>query len=272
MRQRIDCALLASQDHIAQYRAVLGPNADGRLNIHWMSMQHAPGQPLAVQELADKARDLRQFDICLLPATAATLGHVRTSLNAAHDTLTTPVVILSHDLQAAALRDLYDMHVADFIRMPLCLEELRARLQRIMVRSSYTAVNRMVSATSSAMRLSDSALSSGQCADPLTMHTENRILDYSLDQLDAMAVGRAVSCATDHQSFKSAKQSMTASFEQAYLRAVLTRSSGNIAMAARYAQKHRRAFWALMCKHQIDPEPFRRPAFPADFAKGKMDD
>lgn len=53
------------------------------------------------------------------------------------------------------------------------------------------------------------------------------------------------------QPFHAAKQTLITRFEQAYLRAALERSGGNIARAARVSGKHRRAFFELMRKHGI---------------------
>jgi transcriptional regulator of acetoin/glycerol metabolism len=37
----------------------------------------------------------------------------------------------------------------------------------------------------------------------------------------------------------------------------MDRNRGNIANAARYSGKHRRAFWALLRKYDIEAEDFR---------------
>ena len=84
------------------------------------------------------------------------------------------------------------------------------------------------------------------------------ILDRSGGELEAYAVAVAMQRATSRESFRAAKCQVVARFERAYIRAALGRHSGNITLAARMAQKHRRAFWALMRKHDIDPAPYRR--------------
>ncbi len=57
--------------------------------------------------------------------------------------------------------------------------------------------------------------------------------------------------------FQQLKAIVVAQFERAYLTQALARSKGNIALAARNSLKHRRAFWALMRKHQISADAFR---------------
>jgi len=59
------------------------------------------------------------------------------------------------------------------------------------------------------------------------------------------------------EGFQQLKSVVVAQFERTYLTHALARSKGNIALAARNSHKHRRAFWALMRKHQISAQPFR---------------
>ena len=53
------------------------------------------------------------------------------------------------------------------------------------------------------------------------------------------------------RSFRHLKARAVAQFERAYLEAVLRENNGNISAAARAAEKNRRAFWALLRKHQL---------------------
>src|SRR5690606_30661880 len=80
----------------------------------------------------------------------------------------------------------------------------------------------------------------------------------------AYAISAASRSDPQRESFRDAKRQVVNRFERAYITTTLSRHGGNIAMAARAAQKHRRAFWALMRKHEIDAEGFRRfPVGPA---------
>jgi two-component system, NtrC family, response regulator GlrR len=56
------------------------------------------------------------------------------------------------------------------------------------------------------------------------------------------------------ESFNQLKARLISDFEQDFLRTLLTRYHGNIAQAARAAQKNRRAFFQLMRKHHIRVE------------------
>src|SRR3546814_15833214 len=64
------------------------------------------------------------------------------------------------------------------------------------------------------------------------------ILERSGMELEAFAIASASRCATSRVSFRTAKSQIIERFERAYITAALGRHSGNIAMAARAAQKH----------------------------------
>ncbi|HME41662.1 MAG TPA: sigma-54 dependent transcriptional regulator [Syntrophorhabdales bacterium] len=58
-------------------------------------------------------------------------------------------------------------------------------------------------------------------------------------------------------SFKRAKAIAVEQFEKKYIRELLVASRGNISLAAKAAQKNRRAFWELIRRHRIDARSFR---------------
>jgi DNA-binding NtrC family response regulator len=220
--------------------------------------------------LADSAMLLRRFDVCLLPVTERNLGWVRTTLSAAQGALKTPVLALVQQLKAAALNDLYGLGLADFVRDPLCTEELRVRVERILEGGRYSPREAALAAKAVASLNEKApyyALGTQQLvAEPKVGAEETAlyatILDRSGLELEAFAVASASRCATSKESFRVAKNKVIERFERAYITAALGRHSGNIAMAARAAQKHRRAFWALMRKHQIDAAPYRSESSP----------
>jgi two-component system response regulator GlrR len=61
----------------------------------------------------------------------------------------------------------------------------------------------------------------------------------------------------DEESFRSAKARVVRQFERSYIEKLLTGANGNVTRAAREAKKNRRAFFALMRKHAIEPAHFR---------------
>jgi two-component system, NtrC family, response regulator GlrR len=64
---------------------------------------------------------------------------------------------------------------------------------------------------------------------------------------------------TVDQSFQSLKQQVVREFERNYLASILQQHHNNISAAARAACKNRRAFWALLRKHQLLPTQSPHP-------------
>ncbi|NYT65679.1 hypothetical protein H0A58_06810 [Alcaligenaceae bacterium] len=222
-----------------------------------------------VELLLDAAAELRSFHACVLPVSPQNLAWARTALAAAAGVLRTPVLVLARDLKAAAVDDLYESGVCDFIRAPLCVEELRVRLERVVSLNRYPVPHlsspaQIVAEDSyrySAVKQNGAVLDQTDLINTDVMYES--ILDHSGAEIEAFAVASATRCATGGKvSFHMAKGKLIERFERAYLKASLVRHEGNIAMAARSAQKHRRAFWALIKKHQIDPNFYRHGYYP----------
>jgi DNA-binding NtrC family response regulator len=77
---------------------------------------------------------------------------------------------------------------------------------------------------------------------------------------DDLQLGAAPAAAEDSESFRAAKARTVEIFERSYIERLLTINAGNITRAASAARKNRRAFFALMRKHSIAPERFKRDA------------
>ncbi|HEY9281159.1 MAG TPA: hypothetical protein VIP51_13885 [Eoetvoesiella sp.] len=264
MRERLDCAMFATACTEAGVSHWLGSHAGGRLHIQSLAPGSDITQPDSCHDLAASVMLLRRFDVCLLPVSEANLGWVRTTLSAAQGVLKTPVLALVHQLKAAALNDLYGLGLADFVRDPLCPEELRVRVERILDTGRYSLrdINPAFQAVASLKETLPQYPVSGTLTDVSESALYANILQRSGLELEAFAVASASRCATSKESFRVAKSRVIERFERAYITAALGRHSGNIAMAARAAQKHRRAFWALMRKHQIDAAPYRSESPP----------
>lgn len=254
MRERLDCAVLSTScthDWVSHWFD--GRPATGRLHLRALGLDIDAAEPQSCRLLANAGMSLRRFDACLLTVSERNLAWARTTMLAARGCLQTPVIALAHQLKAAALSDLYDLGLADFVRGPVCLEELRARVERQLDRHDYQAPG-----PAAAVNVNESGSDyKGSCAAVTEEVLCASILDRSGIELDAFAAAAASRSATSRESFKAAKSQVIERFERAYITAALGRHSGNIAMAARAAQKHRRAFWALMRKHKIDAAPYR---------------
>ncbi len=252
MRERLDCAVFDLGNLPERGVPPAGPHANGRLHVHHIRSARAiQGDPLA---LAGAHMALQRFDACLLWVDAGNLAHVRQLLGAARQHLRTPLIGLLVALKAPAIDDLYHLGMVDFLRVPCCLEELRVRIERVLAGAADAGrvCPGPVHAVAEAAARYRPAIENGGAARP--------------SLASSMAVA-AMQYATADASFAAAKGEVVAQFERAYLHASLVRSSGNITQAARAASKHRRAFWALIRKHAIDPEPYRATTAEAGYRR-----
>jgi len=261
MRERLDCALICTTCADAWAARWAGVHAGGKLHVQAGAPSIDINHPAACSHLVQCGMALRRFDVCLLAISEHNLAWARTSLSTARHSLATPVFALIRHLKAAALNDLYSLGLADFVRDPLCAEELRVRIERLLDGRRHPAARLPSTFTAGGLPAAAVAESPSRYGDAHPAHTEAELCANILErtglELDAYAAAAASRCATTKESFRAAKSKIIERFETAYIRAALGRHSGNIAMAARAAQKHRRAFWALMRKYQIDAAPYR---------------
>lgn len=84
-------------------------------------------------------------------------------------------------------------------------------------------------------------------------HTIERAAVMSMDRdtLDDCDLNLSDAVKPGPEPFREAKRRVVAEFERTYLRDILNAHGGNIANAARAAEKNRRAFWELLRKHSI---------------------
>ncbi|MCI2808919.1 hypothetical protein [Eoetvoesiella caeni] len=260
MRERLDCAVFSTSCNDEWAQGWLGVHAGGRLHIRIAASGIDIHHPNANALLGQSEMLLRRFDVCLVPVCAQNLSWLRTSLQAAYP-LQTPVLALVRDLKAAALDDLYNLGLADFVKGPLCPEELRVRIERLLTMRRYRAA---VPGMQAGQGVSECPPARPDAPIPEAGCTEEELCSTILErtglELDAFAVASASRSTSSRESFRVAKNKVIERFERAYINAALGRHSGNIAMAARAAQKHRRAFWALMRKYQIDAASYRPEA------------
>lgn len=277
MRERIECAVLLSASDRALWPELrAAEHLNGRLIVQEVGGELSSEVHESGRFLHDYAAFLKRFDVCLIPVAIASLSWCRRLLSAGQAGCTTPLIAVADGLKAAAIDDLMGLGLADFVRRPVCHDEIRARASRILARQSATEYSASsVTATSMlSVHEPDGAAARSVPRGPgigcgLQVASvvgpdglsEQEICDTILQrtglELDAYAVATAARSATSKESFRAAKGKVIERFERAYIAAALGRCSGNIAMAARAAQKHRRAFWALMRKYQIDASLFR---------------
>ncbi|CAM5182492.1 DNA-binding response OmpR family regulator OS=Castellaniella defragrans OX=75697 GN=HNR28_002756 PE=4 SV=1 [Castellaniella defragrans] len=252
MRERLDCVLLAA-DRQAWVDTVASPPHGGRLVLH--TLPPHLNTPSAM--LADAALLRGRYDAGLIHVDEASLGSWRMALAARLPRHPAMLLVYAVGLRAQAISDLLALGVTDFTQPPFCAEELRARIEHNLLRALPAGVAESP-ADYTTPGLGQPSRPAAQRITPDTeTHLCDTILSRSGTELEAYAVALATQRATSRASFRAAKGEVVARFERAYIRAALGRHSGNITLAAQTAQKHRRAFWALMRKHDIDPTPYR---------------
>jgi len=258
MRERIDCALLVAVQGNQPAAAALGQgdHLQGRLCIRHFHFPVTDAGCLSADVLAANAMMFRRFDAVLVELDPQGLGWFRRALVNVGRQGSTPVMVLSTDIRAPALNDLFSLGMADFVRMPICLEELRLRVSRIMAHLGPSEHDRPAHDDTSA----------SSSARPCSPQAPLKPYEYEVGV--SLCTPHAVNDPQASDSFRMAKGRVIERFERAYINAALGRHSGNIAMAARSAQKHRRAFWALMRKYQIDAAPYRSADNPKPVPEG----
>ncbi|CAM3389453.1 DNA binding HTH domain-containing protein [Bordetella sputigena] len=306
MRETLDCGVLMVPAHAGWMDAWMQRHAGQttRVRLHAVTLDDGAlvvgdngiavacrGAQAAAHSLARLAMSLRRFDACLLPVTPDTLGWTRTALSCAGGGVQTPLIGLARGLKAAAVQDLLALGMKDFVRDPLCPEELRVRVDRVAgdrggPRSASgapagTGASLAWPAPSKEVRepvapyadvcpsepRHDAGHGMGQGmaqgmgqawaqgAGPLGGDARPRLSREALDS-GLLAIQAAPRVHPD-EPFRLAKSRVVDSFERDYVRTALSRHAGNVARAARASAKHRRAFWALMRKHHIDAAPYR---------------
>lgn len=317
MRQQIDCAVLILAAHQAWVPTVIKALEPGlnRVRLHpleWeaghdLDLRHnlETGYPvsLPVETLAQASIGLRRYDVLLLPVSMETLAWTRQALAAIPRGPFTPILGILNELRSAAIQDLLEMGMSDFVRVPICPNEFRARLLH-----TVTAVPRRGSLREPSLNygqtiaiargvlplLSDEGLRdwldltkskppaktilpeehvSNVLAGLLPKGPESdqeRRQRIETEWLECEANPEESDCSVAvHASgesdkpytqghLKIVKAKLVEEFERSYIIEALEKNKGNIAMAARYSGKHRRAFWALMHKYEIDADDFKR--------------
>ena len=152
MRQQIDCAVLKLSAHSAWMPAALESVASGlaRIRMHdldWelMGTECSEGDSattLPVHSFAQASVSLRRYDLCIVPVSLDTLGWTRQALAAIPRGTFVPLLGVFNDLKSAAMQDLLELGLADFVRHPLCAEEFRARILAIVARMPRPGVLR----------------------------------------------------------------------------------------------------------------------------------
>lgn len=303
MRQQIDCAVLQIAAH-EQWMAKALENVQhslARIRLHYLEWESASQIPqvaepivrLEVNALAQATVSLRRYDICLIPVSLETLGWTRQALACIPRGPFTPLIGIFNDLRSAAMQDLLELGLSEFIQLPVCPDEFRARLLTTVTRSpkygglressvSYGASEWPLSGSTvqqskltACERVSTDQLFRPALGSSLRMQRPSRLSESTARSsgLTKISMGNnrtlmrsgitrveEVSGNVAEEglpSFRLSKSKIVEEFERDFITRALIRNQGNIASAARASSKHRRAFWALMRKYQIDASEYR---------------
>ena len=293
MRQQIDCAVLRLAAHQAWLEEVLTGAAPALARVRLHQLEWEAGQDLDVnstevvtlpaQALAQAGISLRRFDLCLLPVSLDTLAWTRQALAMIPRGPFLPLFGILQNLKSAAMQDLLELGMTDFVRLPLCPDEFRARVLTTVSRvprpgtlrepeASYTAAGWTAPTPQQNLQLLPPARPqpvSGPAAARSSRQLAQVFLSAKAQKVklcrgaekqslkNAIAFNSINHPTSQPSSFREAKNNLVSNFERAYITEALIKHSGNIAMAARASNKHRRAFWALMRKHDIAAELYR---------------
>lgn len=211
-----------------------------QLQVHTLSFEPLLQGDTPEQGLRHWATNLLYYDLAIVVVCPRNLAWVRSQLHYARAYLRTPVLALVKDLQPVAIQDMLDAGAADFIMDHRFATEFAIRVKILQQR----------------LQKSFSSLSTVPQREPSSLEAQEPT------SLEAYTAALATRYAVHSQPFQQAKNTVIQRFEKAYIRAALVRNQGNITRAARCAQKHRRSFWELMRKHNIDAEIYRMPACP----------
>lgn len=250
MIERLECVVLSTPFTHTQPTDLQGTYAAGRLVLK----QHVLANTSPSHALVEHIVYLRRYDVCLIEVCAANLAWMRTNLQAVQGKLSTPLLGITRDLTAPALNDLLALGLTDFIRTPFCIEELRVRCQQA-VRASAGPVSGQQDVGPQDTDAATDA--SAYVSEPPALYGGLSLPERTDAMLERYATATATQGPGSALPLKTLKSHIISQFESAYIRAALHRHDGNIASAARSARKHRRAFWALMRKYDIDPKPYR---------------
>lgn len=262
MRQQIDCAVLTLSIHRIWLDAALKQMepASARMRIHnldWESeVEHrdlsVSPVHVDIHAFAKSAVSLRRYDVCLLPVSLETLGWTRQALAAIPRGPFVPLIGVFCGLRSAAMQDLIELGLADFVRLPLCPDEYRARIL-----STVSKVPRAGNSLREPELVYGAAGNEGFSPSrfnrqPLKSAKNNKVngLSYAQNVINRLTK-------IEGESFRVSKANVVEQFEREYVTRALEQHNGNIAKASRASCKHRRAFWALMRKYKIDADLYR---------------
>lgn len=289
MSADIDCAVFTAPHHGTWLNEWLARNRGmRRLNLTPVSLSPAEQQcgngcaasddiacampPVSV--LQGACHTLYRYQACLMPVDPTTLSWVRTALSSLTGELPVPLLCITRDLKAEAVGDLFRFGLLDFIDHQASQDEIRARCTEVvknLKRRHRVAAFHSTDGPATYSHVTMSGTPSTGVADDYAvyrsgvgarsqpaLHLQSRCKSRASRLADNAGARTREQVMQTETSFRQAKQHVINHFEAQFLKTALAQHRGNVAGAARACAKHRRAFWALMRKHGIDANTFRK--------------
>jgi hypothetical protein len=259
MRQQIDLAWLRLDVHLEWFKPALMQiePALTRINLHelpWMSEYEGGltsdgafnSKPESIHVLARSVVELRRYDALLLTVSLPTLAWTRQCLAALPRRPVVPVLGVLNGLRSGAMIDLLELGLADFVRLPVCDQEFRARL--------ISAISR---APKHVPLREPRSFDLQTASDGRQLERPQPVSSPISTQPQLVQTIKISDLAWPTVPFQENKQRVIDLFERQYVRSALQRARGNISAAARLSGKDRRSFWDLMRRHGITATPLR---------------
>lgn len=248
--------IVAGKNKYKHSRASALMFSSGRICIHNMNSIRVDLEN--INALSNMSLFFKRYDACLLPIDKSNLAWARQALHLARHTLETPVFGLIDTLTVPATNDLIRSGMADFLYNPLCVDELRIRINKQKQVYANTTLKEEPATQTYVSNDDDNNTSSyDKVCEPVKSYTIGSVPLVTEAEIQTLAYVSAVRSAKENFAFGVAKSRLIGHFERAYIMATLSKTAGNISLAAKGAQKHRRAYWALMRKYDIDAKSFK---------------
>jgi len=197
MQQLIDCTMLCTPSVQTWARRWVAGQVDDRLRVRLVYVDDDVGAALGAIRTP-----LQTAHLCLLPVCAENLSWVRTLLGRVAESLFVPVIAVTSDLKAVALRDLLALRVADFIRASDCSDELRVRVERVLAQARTTQLHTLSQSLGSAMPTAATRAVAAAGAAPDKEPCPRTIYAYAMGRLVSPSARRVAQAQTQLSRYR----------------------------------------------------------------------
>lgn len=214
---------------------------------------HQFPHPNALRELAII---FERYDCLIIPVLPETLVWTRVSLAQITHPLQFPLIALPHHVQPLAFMDLATLGIGEYIFEQDDVSIMRIRLSNIIDRHKavYTPLHKVLRKS---QEFFTTPMNNEHQTIPLNLMMESTQKPKATRKRRRSTKKSTSDKVIYSDPFQIAKAKVIKEFEKNYVVHALMETKGNICAAAQRSHKHRRAFWGLMRKHEIDAEDYR---------------